>query len=66
MIGVTISSVDAYFVAGGLYIDAKQSDHPERMLLFAIDMFKVLREYNEQYETVLVLRVGINTGSGKL
>ena len=58
---------DAYFVAGGLYLDAKESDHPERTLNFAIDMFKVLKDYNEStgnlYSNQLNIRVGIHTGS---
>lgn len=43
-----------------------QSDHPERTLKFAIDIFHVLRAYNlenrKEFGHQINVRVGINTG----
>ncbi|EFC41734.1 predicted protein [Naegleria gruberi] len=55
---------DAYFCVGG--IGNTQSDHPERTLRFAMDIFAVLRNYNLENRQALGhqinVRVGINTG----
>ncbi|KAG2393812.1 hypothetical protein C9374_003576 [Naegleria lovaniensis] len=55
---------DAYFCVGG--IGNTQSDHPERTLKFAIDIFHVLRAYNlenrKEFGHQINIRVGINTG----
>ncbi|EFC47530.1 predicted protein [Naegleria gruberi] len=56
---------DAYFCVGG--IGNTQSDHPERMLRFSMDIFQILRTYNEQnrkeFGHQINIRVGVNTGS---
>ncbi|KAG2374465.1 hypothetical protein C9374_010749 [Naegleria lovaniensis] len=58
---------DAYFCVGGLH--DSQSDHPERVLKFAIDTFNVIYQYNTNKQNVgtitndLNIRVGINTGA---
>ncbi|EFC37957.1 predicted protein [Naegleria gruberi] len=55
---------DAYFLVGGLH--NSQSDHPERVLKFAIDAFGVIHQYNKNkvVETEDInIRVGINTGA---
>lgn len=38
-------------------------DHASRMLEFAVDMLSFLREFNEQYDYDLKLRIGIHSGS---
>ncbi|EFC49186.1 predicted protein [Naegleria gruberi] len=58
---------DAYFAAGGLHDLNAQSDHPERVLRFAIDTFSVIRAYNSEHRKGRVneqinIRIGINTG----
>ncbi|KAG2388840.1 hypothetical protein C9374_000279 [Naegleria lovaniensis] len=56
---------DAYFCVGG--IGNTQSDHPERTLKFAINIFDVVRSCNDEnrqkYGHQINIRVGINTGS---
>ena len=56
---------DAYFCAGGLH--GQQSDHPERMLRFAITVFGELHQYNirngRDVLNSLQLRIGIHTGA---
>jgi len=66
-IGFTLSG-DAYLCVGGLP-GAATSDHPERMLRFAIGTMQVVRNFNEgklgmvlEGETQLNIRIGINTG----
>lgn len=59
---------DAYFCAGGLHSDGGQSDHPERVLRFAMETFTVIRKYNSQnrkhnVEEQINIRIGLNTGS---
>ena len=58
---------DAYFAAGGLHDLNAQSDHPERVLKFAIDTFGVIRSFNSnfrkgRFEEQVNIRIGINTG----
>lgn len=54
---------DAYFCVGGLP-PHDTSDHPERVMRFAIETFTVVREFNmENVEPQVDIRIGINTGS---
>ncbi|KAL9658602.1 hypothetical protein ABK040_006139 [Willaertia magna] len=50
---------DAYFCVGGLQ---KQSDHPEKVVRFAIDMFSVIRQYNIESGKTVNVRIGVHTG----
>ncbi|KAG2385646.1 hypothetical protein C9374_003461 [Naegleria lovaniensis] len=59
---------DAYFAVGGLH-GAASSDHPEQVLRFSMDTFKVIRDFNDgkygmtlEGDQLLNIRVGINTG----
>nr|CAG4712123.1 unnamed protein product [Naegleria fowleri] len=52
---------DAYFLAGGLH--NKETDHPEKVLLFACGQFSILYNYNVKRNANLNIRVGIHTGS---
>nr|CAG4715577.1 unnamed protein product [Naegleria fowleri] len=54
---------DAYFCVGGIS-GSLTSDHPERVLQFAIATFGVIREFNmtSDLETQVEIRIGINTG----
>ncbi|KAG2382984.1 hypothetical protein C9374_004951 [Naegleria lovaniensis] len=54
---------DAYFCVGGIS-GSLTSDHPERVLQFAMATFGVLREFNasSEMETQVEIRIGINTG----
>ncbi|KAG2393526.1 hypothetical protein C9374_007057 [Naegleria lovaniensis] len=55
---------DAYFCVGGLHNSL--SDHPERVLKFAIETFGVIHHYNSNKHIDIPdninIRVGINTG----
>ena len=59
---------DSYFCVGGLH---QASDHPERVVRFAIETFGVVRDYNNslfkdtdpQSVSQIDIRIGINTGS---
>ncbi|EFC40264.1 predicted protein [Naegleria gruberi] len=58
---------DAYFCVGGLH---GSSDHPERMLKFAMSTFQVINDFNSgkfgvilENDNQLDIRIGINTGS---
>ncbi|KAG2370927.1 hypothetical protein C9374_013727 [Naegleria lovaniensis] len=61
---------DAYFCVGGIHNNST-SDHPERVLRFAIDVFTVVHDYNHNHvfaqdttnnPNYLNIRIGINTG----
>nr|CAG4708142.1 unnamed protein product [Naegleria fowleri] len=54
---------DAYFCVGGIS-GSLTSDHPERVLQFAMATFGVIREFNmtSEMETQVEIRIGINTG----
>ncbi|KAG2375198.1 hypothetical protein C9374_010202 [Naegleria lovaniensis] len=52
---------DAYFAVGGLH--NQQSDHPEKVLRFAMDMYSVIHDYNVEKKSTLNIRVGMHTGS---
>ncbi|EFC39675.1 predicted protein [Naegleria gruberi] len=56
---------DAYFCVGGIKLSEKD-DHPERTLKFAIDVFQVVRSYNEEHRLEfghqINIRIGLNTG----
>ncbi|KAG2382710.1 hypothetical protein C9374_005290 [Naegleria lovaniensis] len=58
---------DSYFCVGGLFGANAQSDHPERMLRFAIETFNVIHRYNSKSQKPapeqINIRIGINTGS---
>jgi len=50
---------------GGLHSGQSTSDHPERVLRFAIETFEVIHVYNMNQENPshhIDIRVGINTG----
>eukprot|EP01116_Phalansterium_solitarium_P002831 TRINITY_DN1311_c0_g1_i4.p1 TRINITY_DN1311_c0_g1~~TRINITY_DN1311_c0_g1_i4.p1 ORF type:complete len:1721 (+),score=538.54 TRINITY_DN1311_c0_g1_i4:169-5331(+) len=51
---------DCYMVAGGC--PERSVDHPQRMLEFAIEMLERLREFNQEFDRQLKLRIGINVG----
>jgi class 3 adenylate cyclase len=51
---------DAYMVAGGIY--SHESDHPETIAELAMVLQKQLERINDQYNTTIQMRVGINTG----
>ena len=51
---------DAYMVAGGIY--SHESDHAEVITELAIVLQKELERINDQYNTTIQMRVGINTG----
>jgi len=55
---------DAYFCVGGL--PGQPSDHPERVLRFAIDTLGVIRQFNETSHSItdemINIRIGINSG----
>ncbi|EFC44625.1 predicted protein [Naegleria gruberi] len=53
---------DAYFCCGGLH-NCMQSDHPEKVVRFAIDTLGVIYIYNTQNNTTVNIRVGVHTGS---
>ncbi|EFC47659.1 predicted protein [Naegleria gruberi] len=61
---------DAYFCVGGIHGSAT-SDHPERVLRFAMATFAVVHDYNlenlankeNSNPSLLNIRIGINTGS---
>lgn len=58
---------DSYFCVGGLFGANAQSDHPERVLRFAIETFNVIHIYNSKTpkppSEQINIRIGINTGS---
>lgn len=51
---------DAYMVAGGIY--THESDHAEAIAQLAIVLQKELERINDQYNTSIQMRIGINTG----
>ncbi len=51
---------DAYLVVGGL--PNPRSDHAEAVAELALDMQKVMNQFNQKYRHNLQLRIGINTG----
>ena len=51
---------DAYLVVGGLPIP--RSDHAEAIAELALEMQRVITEFNQKYHYNLQLRIGINTG----
>ncbi|KAG2378058.1 hypothetical protein C9374_008680 [Naegleria lovaniensis] len=62
---------DAYFCVGGIHTSST-SDHPERVLRFAIETFNVVYDYNlkslqntesDNDSSFLNIRCGINTGA---
>ncbi|EFC43400.1 hypothetical protein NAEGRDRAFT_68774 [Naegleria gruberi] len=52
---------DAYFCVSGLH-SSKSSDHPERMLRFAIEIMSFLKNINQSNNTAINLRIGLHTG----
>jgi class 3 adenylate cyclase len=52
---------DAYMVASG--IPEPREKHAELIFKFAIEMINEIRSYNENHETDLQIRIGINSGS---
>ena len=51
---------DAYMVASG--VPKKRTDHAAALIHLALDFFQILEKYNDQNDTQLSLRVGINCG----
>lgn len=43
-------------------VPERRIDHAERMIEFAIDMLRILREFNSEFGYDLRLRVGMNSG----
>ncbi|EFC35253.1 predicted protein, partial [Naegleria gruberi] len=52
---------DAYFAVSGTH-SSKSSDHPERMLKFAISVYSFLRDFNIKFGKEVNLRIGMHTG----
>ncbi|EFC48304.1 predicted protein [Naegleria gruberi] len=52
---------DAYFCVSGLH-SCKSSDHPERMLKFAIEIMSFLKNINTSNQTLINVRIGMHTG----
>lgn len=51
---------DSYMVAAG--IPDHREQHAEVIARFALDMLRVLEEFNREYKQALVIRIGINSG----
>jgi len=51
---------DAYLVAGG--IPAARENQTEAMAQMAFDMLEEIRQFNRQYSTSILIRIGISTG----
>ena len=52
---------DAYFCVAGAHA-SRASDHTERMVKFAIDIFGFLHNFNKDKGKKINLRIGIHTG----
>lgn len=52
---------DAYMVVGGIPLPCE--NHAEAIANMALDMQQIMREFNQQQQTQLSLRIGINTGA---
>ena len=51
---------DAYMAVAGL--PSKREDHASAVAKLALGMLKVIHEFNEQNQTAVALRIGINSG----
>lgn len=54
---------DVYMCAGGLFdIDSIPAQHAEQMIRFGLECFAALEEFNLNLNSLLNIRIGINTG----
>ena len=55
---------DVYMCASGLFMpkDSNPQDHAEQMLHFALDCLQDIENTNVQLESMLAVRIGVNTG----